>query len=130
MNLLNMIPQQSKQRVGVIGEDLASQYLTKHGFTILERNFQKRYGEIDIIAKEKETLVFVEVKTRKGSAYGSGEESITPWKVKQLVQTAHYYRMLHPNLPQSMRIDVIVIILTSGNLLSDLKHYPNITMDL
>lgn len=119
-----------KHKVGAIGEDIAAQYLVKHGFSILEHNFQKRYGEIDIIARHGETLVFVEVKTRKGYAYGTGEESITPWKIKQLIQTAHYYQMLHPELPQSIRIDAITIILTADNVLSNLQHYQNITMDL
>lgn len=77
--------------IGDKGEDLACKYLQNQGYKILERNYRIRGGEIDIVAREKETLVFVEVKTRYSHEYGLPEESITPWKIKALLKTARFY---------------------------------------
>lgn len=73
------------------GEDLACQYLEKEGYKILERNYRIRGGEIDIVAKDGETLVFIEVKTRWSREYGLPAESMTPWKIKALLKTARFY---------------------------------------
>lgn len=79
------------KQTGDHGEDLACKYLQKLGYKILERNYRIRGGEIDIVAKDKDTLVFVEVKTRYSHEYGLPAESITPWKVKHLLKTARFY---------------------------------------
>lgn len=81
----------TKQTVGNYGEDLACEYLKKRGYKILERNYRIRGGEIDIVARDGETLVFVEVKTRYSHDFGSPGESITPWKIKALLKTARFY---------------------------------------
>ena len=81
----------TKQQTGNYGEDLACKFLQKQGYKILERNYRIRGGEIDIVAKDKKTLVFVEVKTRYSHEYGLPEESITPWKIKALLKTARFY---------------------------------------
>lgn len=78
-------------KTGSKGEDLACQYLKKLGYKILERNFRIRGGEIDIVAKDKDTLVFVEVKTRWSHDFGLPVESMTPWKIKSLLKTARFY---------------------------------------
>lgn len=77
--------------IGNKGEDLACKYLQKLGYKILERNYRIRGGEIDIIAKDKEYLVFVEVKTRYSHDFGLPVESMTPWKIKYLLKTARFY---------------------------------------
>ncbi len=117
-----------KQRLGKIGEDLAVEYLRKHGYRILERNFKKRYGELDIIALDGKTLVFVEVKTRIGREFGKPEEAVTPWKLREVIQTAHFYKMLHPELPESLRIDVIGIELDFDETLKYFNHIQNVTL--
>lgn len=94
---------------GKEGENKAAAYLQKQGYRIIERNFTKRYGEIDIIAIDGDTLVFVEVKTRIGDGYGRPIEAITPWKLKSLIKSAEYYKSLHPELPDPMRIDFVGI---------------------
>lgn len=76
---------------GNYGEDLACQYLKKQGYKILERNYRIRGGEIDIVAKKGDYLVFVEVKARYSHEYGLPSESITPWKIKSLKKTASFY---------------------------------------
>jgi putative endonuclease len=76
---------------GNYGEDIACEYLKTQGYKILERNYRIRGGEIDIVAKEGEYLVFVEVKARLSHAYGLPSESITPWKIKYLLKTALFF---------------------------------------
>lgn len=73
------------------GEYLACEYLKKQGYKILERNYRIRGGEIDIVCKDQEYLVFVEVKTRYSHEYGLPSESITPFKIKHLLKTAKFY---------------------------------------
>lgn len=109
------------------GEDIACDYLKKKGYKIIERNFRKKYQEIDIIATRDSTLVFVEVKTRRSNSFGSPFESIAPWKVKHLINLAQFYKQLHPNFPDFMRIDAIGIILSDDNKLEKIEHIENIS---
>jgi len=98
-----------KRSKGNIGEDLAAKYLQNLGYAILDRNFHSRFGEIDIVAQEGNTLVFVEVKTRWSKKFGEPAEAVTPGKLKSIIKTSQYYRLLHPNLPENERIDVVAI---------------------
>ncbi|MFN8578944.1 MAG: YraN family protein [Candidatus Sericytochromatia bacterium] len=81
----------NKRKVGFEGESKAVEYLKEKGYTVLQTNFYSRYGEIDLIAKDKETIVFIEVKYRKNNQYGMGMESISSKKVKSLSKTAKFY---------------------------------------
>ena|SRR5689334_22974058 len=107
--------------VGKKGEDLAVQFLKKKGWKILERNYRKQYGEIDVIAidpgtpsissgKKEPVLVFVEVKTRTSNVFGTPLEAITSWKLKPLLKTAELYIASHKNLPDAQRIDAIAVL--------------------
>lgn len=113
-----------------LGEDKACEYLKKLGFKIIERNFRKGYGEIDIVAideSEKEkVLAFIEVKTRTSNQFGTPLEAITYWKLKTLIKTAQYYKMTHRNLPESLRIDAIAVIL-NGNEVQNIELTKNIS---
>lgn len=102
------------QITGQQGEDEAVQFLKKRGYKIVERNFKKPQGDIDIVALEDDTLVFVEVKTRYSKAYGLPIEAVTPWKVRALIRNAQLYKMLHPDYPKSLRIDVVSVDYTNG----------------
>lgn len=119
---------QYRQKLGKHGEDIASSYLQKKGFRVIERNFRARYGEIDLICLDRNTLVFVEVKTRIGETYGKPEEAVTPRKLAEVVKTAQYYSMLHPELPSLIRIDVVAIQMTENSHSSHLTYIPNVTM--
>ena len=117
--------------IGRLGEDIATDYLRKHYYTILERNFHARGGEIDIIAIEKEnepTVCFIEVKTRTSNQFGTPFEAITPWKLRFIEKTAIYYTILHKNLPKSLRIDAISVILDKNNTVKTVEHMKNIFM--
>lgn len=95
--------------VGNKGEDIACWYLKKQGYKILERNFRIRGGEIDIVAKDKDFLVFVEVKTRYSHEYGLPVESITPWKIKYLLKTAKFYLLKIDWGDKPYRLDFVSI---------------------
>lgn len=105
---------------GKIGEDLACEFLIKNDYKILERNWGNKWGEIDIIAKDKEIIVFVEVKTKIGVNFGTPEEMINTHKINQIQRLASTY-------PQSqnaqLRIDVIAVILNSDYSLQSLSHH-------
>src|SRR5258708_2422751 len=117
----------SKQISGNRGEDIAVSYLQKKGFQIIERNFRIRGGEIDIIAIEGDTLVFIEVKARLSTEYGSPFEAITPWKLKSVIKTAQFYKMKHRELPEALRIDAIGIkFFDSGGKEFEVEHLRNV----
>ena len=80
-----------KQVTGKLGEDLATKYLEKIGYKIVARNFRCRQGEIDIIARKSEELVFVEVKARTNLSYGSPAEAVDFAKQKHMEKVAKYY---------------------------------------
>lgn len=110
----------------VLGEDIATDFLRKKDYKILERNYRKSYGEIDIIAQTKNILVFIEVKTRTSNLFGSPLESITPWKLREVTRTAIYYKHIHQNLPDALRIDAIGVVLENGKTI-EIKHLENIS---
>ncbi|MBI4707067.1 MAG: YraN family protein [Candidatus Omnitrophica bacterium] len=99
----------SKERIelGKSGEELAVELLKKNGFKILERNFRTKFGEIDIIALEKDTLCFVEVKSRSSLRFGSGFEAVSGLKQKQIARPALIYLKDKNLLDKKARFDVI-----------------------
>ncbi|TET67400.1 MAG: YraN family protein [Dehalococcoidia bacterium] len=98
-----------RRDVGILGENLAKNFLKKRGYRILESNYRCREGEIDIITKHKDSLVFIEVRTKRSLEFGSPEESITPTKMERLRAVAAHYQQTHNNLPASWRIDVVAV---------------------
>ena len=98
-----------KHEIGKIGEDLATKYLEDVGYTIIERNFMARQGEIDIIAKDKKELVFIEVKTRTNDMYGKPIEAVNMQKQKHLLNTIKYYLYSKHLENEFVRIDVIEV---------------------
>lgn len=112
----------------VLGENLATDYLIKKGYKVIERNFRKGYGEIDIICLKNSTLVFVEVKTRTNNSYGTPLEAITPRKLRELVKTATFYKHIHPKLPEALRIDAVSVVLNRENRIDTIEHVENISV--
>ncbi|MEV8378292.1 YraN family protein [Kribbella sp. NPDC056861] len=97
--------------IGQYGEDLAARYLVDNGFTILDRNWRCAQGEIDIVARELQTLVVCEVKTRRGLNYGSPLESITYRKLSKLRQLVGLWLRQHDLRPGEIRIDIVAVLL-------------------
>ncbi len=98
-----------KGGIAARGEAMAADYLLAHGFTILERNFRYGRGEIDIIAREGETLVFCEVKLRRNDQFGPPEYAVTPKKQHQIRHVALGYFFRHNLHEQECRFDVVAI---------------------
>ncbi len=117
----------SNQILGQKGEEIAANYLTSHGYRLVTRNFKARYGEIDLIALDHGALVFVEVKTRVGRQFGLPEEAVTPRKLNEVIQTSKYFKHLHPELPESLRIDVIGIELDGSDKVVYFNHLISVT---
>lgn len=89
------IERYNKRTIGSDKEHKAADYLKEKGYEILQFNFFSRCGEIDIIARDRGVLVFVEVKYRKNLAYGLPQEAVTYYKQKALIKTARYYLLTH-----------------------------------
>ncbi len=97
------------QRYGQKSEDLAVAYLKKNGYTIVQRNYRTRLGEIDIIAQQGATLVFIEVKARRSDRAGSVKSSITRTKQFKITRLAQYYLKQTKSYDTKVRFDVVVI---------------------
>lgn len=115
----------TRQRLGWHGERLAERYLTGRGLTILERNYRCPAGEADLIARDGETLVFVEVRTRRGQDYGTPEESITARKQAHLLAVAQTYLAEHSLNDIAWRIDVVAVALSTWGELLRIAHFEN-----
>jgi putative endonuclease len=110
--------------LGKQGEDLATHHLKKLGFSILARNYRQKIGEIDIIARDGNCLVFVEVKTRKSLRFGQPFEAVTTKKQAQLAKVALDYLNRNQLLDQPARFDVISILLPDNGKVC-IEHIPN-----
>lgn len=117
----------STVNVGNKGEELACQYLEKLGYQILERNFRIQGGEIDIVAKDNNYLVFIEVKTRYSHEYGVPVESMTPWKIKYLLKTAKFYILKTGWRDKPYRLDFIGVDFADNSDKPKIELIKNIT---
>jgi putative endonuclease len=100
----------AKDAVGRFGEDVAAQHLVRTGLVVLERNWRCSLGEIDIVARDGDTLVVCEVKTRRGLRFGSPLEAVTETKARRLRQLAAEWVRVHEVRPALVRIDVVGVL--------------------
>lgn len=119
-----------RRETGIIGEKIACEFLRNNGFKIVETNYRCRDGEIDIIASLRDTLVFVEVRTKKDLMFGTPEESITWRKMEKLNAVANHYRQNHDNLPLDWRIDVIAICIDRDGKVNRIELIENAIEDV
>lgn len=115
---------QQNAGVGTRGEDLAAAFLERSGFAIIERNFRCKGGEVDIVAREGKTLVFVEVKSRKTLTYGLPQLAVTPFKQRQISKAALTWLARNHKHDSPARFDVIAILL-EGSYQHRLEHIKN-----
>jgi putative endonuclease len=106
--------QTPSQEFGRTSEIYAAEHLTRQGYRILERNYRTRMGEIDIIARHGDTLVFVEVKARKSHEFGPSKYAVTSRKQQRLARTAQYYLKSTRQLNRKARFDVVAIDFEDG----------------
>ena len=99
----------TRHTLGAWGEEQAAYYLENRGYRIVERGFRSRFGEIDIIARTADELIFCEVKTRRQGALAAPQEAVSRSKQRRLLKTAAWYLNQHP-WDGDLRFDVIAIV--------------------
>jgi len=99
----------ARKRLGDAGEEIATRELVRRGYVVRERNWRCPEGELDMVAEQGETLVFVEVRTRRGDRFGTPEESITLAKRAHLIAAAQAYLQAHSLQDRDWRIDVVAV---------------------
>ncbi|MBI4091160.1 YraN family protein [candidate division WWE3 bacterium] len=116
-----MLEKQTLKALGKQGETAAAKYLESTGYIIVERNYYAgRFGEIDIVAKDDQTIIFVEVKTRMSLRYGSPIEAITALKLKKISKAANIYLKRH-QIYSSARLEFVAVLVKEGRFL--IRHY-------
>lgn len=110
--------------VGARGEEIAVAYLKGKKYVILERNFRCKGGEVDIVARDGRTIVFVEVKSRRSESYGPPQLSVTPFKQRQISKAALTWLAKNRQHDASARFDVIAILLLCHQVPA-IDHIPN-----
>lgn len=113
------------QTIGKYGEDLAANFLQARGYEIIENNYYTRSGEIDLIARKDNFLIFVEVKTRKNFDFGHGEDNINWRKQQKIKKVMREYLNSHQS-KASVRCDAIIIDLLPDGEVSHIEHMEDI----
>lgn len=137
-NYINMpkVFTSATQKTGEIGENIATKFLVKHGFSILDRNYTKKWGEIDIIAEKDDKLYFVEVKSVSCETLDSEkieqyhpEDNMHPWKLKRLSRTIQTY-LLSDKIPddKEWQVDLLVVFLDLKNKKAKIKVVSDIIL--
>ncbi len=103
-----------RQALGRRGEDLALEALKKLGYETISRNYRCKLGEVDLIARDGDTLVFVEIKTRRAKDTGGAKEAVSQRKRRQLSKVAMHYMKAEKCLDQRARFDVVAVSLWDG----------------
>jgi len=110
---------------GKRGEEIAKRYLEKNGYKIIEQNYKTKYAEIDLVAKKKNEMVFVEVRTKRGENFGTPEETINKKKLRKLWGNAKAY-VSWKKWQGSYRVDAVCVVLKPNGEIDRLSHYQNI----
>lgn len=118
MNLLNF-----KKLVGNKGESIAEDYLKRKGYKIIRKNYRCRFGEVDIIARDNDTIVFIEVRTKQNDNFGSPQDSITPAKIEKISKTSLSFIQEKKLTGFSYRFDFIAITFPQGK--PNIEHIEN-----
>lgn len=113
-----------RAELGRIGEDAACAFLSGQGFQVLDRNWRCRSGEIDLVARSKDLIVFAEVKSRTGTTFGEPEESVTPRKAARIRGLASEY-LAGSEVHGDVRFDVIAVMLDRSGRVLELRHTPD-----
>jgi putative endonuclease len=114
-----------RQALGRWGEQAAADYLSAHGYTVLERNLHTAHGELDLVAVKQDLLVFVEVKTRSSHSFGYPEDSVTLRKQAHLLSAAQEYLERHPESGETWQFDVLAIEGRPG-IKPIIEHFENV----
>lgn len=118
--------QTARQGLGTAGERLARRHLEEHGYAFVTANWRYPGGELDLVMRDGDVLVFVEVKTRRGERLGAAEESLTPVQTGRLLRAAQVFLAGQPAFADAFwRIDLIAVTMAPSGAVSRLTHIPN-----
>jgi len=122
-----------RKNLGQHGEGIIENYLKTNGYQLIERNYRKRFGEIDLIFKDpnQNEIVFVEVKTRKSNRFGPPEEAVTPEKIRKIEKTAQMWLEENKSVDILWRIDIIALKINEKNNAyrnTNITHMKNVTI--
>ena len=115
-----------KRDIGEFGEMVAINYLTSHGYALVNTNVKTSFKEIDIIVEDKDVLVFIEVKTRLSYVFGQADEAMTPGKINNFKQAAEVYLFSNNLDDKDVRLDFISVDLDKVKKIAKIKHYKDI----
>lgn len=116
----------NNRELGKMGEDAAARNILGNGFRLLARNYRVgRMGEIDIIAREQDTLCFIEVKSRSGNRYGTPAEAVSATKQNTIVRLAQVYAQQNNCYDKPMRFDVIEVYMNPDHSIASISHIKN-----
>jgi len=119
------VPTETRRATGIKGEEEAARFLARSGYAILDRNVRTRAGEIDLVAKEGKTLVFVEVKTRRDLEGDPPQAAVNTRKQNRLGKLAHGYLKLKRIRQTPCRFDVVSVIINDEGGVKAIRHIPN-----
>lgn len=115
----------SRTKLGTAGEGIARRHLEAKGYALREANYRCRWGEIDLVMEGEGEMVFVEVRTKRGGAFGTPEESVTIAKRRRLAATAYHY-LEQQGHDGHFRIDLVAIVMSTRGVVERVTHLENI----
>jgi putative endonuclease len=115
----------NKQDTGNLGEKFAQSFLKRKGYKIIATNYRSSYGEMDIILRKADCLIFAEVRCKRSHVFGTPEESITSSKKQKLISMAQGYIQKNPPVCKSWRIDFIAVEIDANNRATRIEHFEN-----
>jgi len=115
-----------RKSLGNKGEEIAAEFLLNKGYQIIEKNYFSRYGEIDLVAQDSDSIVFVEVKTRRNQSFGDPEDSVTPTKLERIHKAGLMWLQAHPQSPEDWRIEVVSILMDGQDYVLDIRHFVDV----
>ena len=117
------VTQTARQELGAAGEELARRHLEQNGYEFIAANWRRRHGELDLIMRDGNVLVFVEVKTRRSERFGTAEESVSPAQVPRLLRAAETFVADQPTLAHLIwRVDLVAVTLSPSGAVTRLTH--------
>jgi|SRR3989338_3785907 len=121
-----------KQKIGEIGENIAVKFLMKHGFAVLDRNYTKKWGEIDIVAEKEGRLYFIEVKSVSRETFDldqyNPEDNMHPWKMKRMARTIQTYLLSKRFDDREWQVDLLVVFLNLKDKSAKIKVVKDIIL--
>lgn len=115
----------ARSKLGSAGEGIARRHLEGLGYALREANYRCRWGEVDLVMERADALVFVEVRTKRSSAFGTPEESVTAAKRRRLSATAFHY-LQERELDVPFRIDLVAVAMSARGVVERVTHLENV----